>query len=67
MRYERIVQMRDELKHIKSNFVSIAKEDYNSLLRIVEEDTVCVDFSSEIEFDVTDLKTLVERCIKFYD
>lgn len=67
MKYERILKMKEELRHIKSNFVSIAKEDYNSLLKIIEEDTICINSSPEVEFDVADLQTLVNRCLKYYD
>ena len=66
MNYERILKMREELRHVKSNFVSISIEDYNALLKITE-DITCIDSSDEVELDVADLRDLVDRCIKYYD
>ena len=67
MDYQRLLQMKEELESIKSNFVSIDKKDYNALLKLTEEDVVCIDTSKEIELDSDDLRTLVERCIKKYE
>ena len=67
MNYKRVLKMKEELKGIRSNFVSIDKKDYNSLLKITEEDTICIDGDNEIELDVDDLKSLVDRCIKYYE
>ena len=67
MDYQRLLQMKEELEGIRSNFVSIDKSDYNELLKITEEDVVCIDTSKEVELDSDDLRNLVERCIKKYE
>lgn len=67
MDYQRLLKMKDELKDIRSNFVSISKDDYNSLLKITEEDTICISSYDEVELDVNDLKILVGKCIKHYE
>lgn len=67
MNYERILKMNEELREIKSDFVSISKDDYNNLLKISNEGFTCIDIGDEVELDTNDLKNLVRRCINFYE
>lgn len=66
MDYNKILKMQEELKFINSNFVSISIDDYNSLLKISEEGTICINSEREVELDIDDLKSLIHRCVKYY-
>lgn len=66
MQYNKVLKMQKELEFIDSNFVSISTDDYNSLLKITEEGTVCINSEREVELDIDDLKSLVHRCVKYY-
>lgn len=66
MQYNKVLKMQEELRFINSNFVSISRDDYNSLLEITEEGTVCINSEKEVELDIDDLKSLVHRCIGYY-
>ena len=59
--------MNEELKQVKSNFVSIDIEDYNVLLKISDVSTTCINNESEVDLEVDDLKSLIVRCLKFYE
>jgi len=59
--------MNEELKQVKSNFVSIDIEDYNVLLKISDVSTTCINNESDVDLEVDDLKSLIVRCLKFYE
>lgn len=59
--------MDEELKQVKSNFVSIDIEDYNVLLKTSDVGTTCINNESEVDLEVDDLKSLIVRCLKFYE
>ncbi len=64
MNYKDIIQLDKTLNEESSIFFSISNQEYNYLLRIVDEEQLIFDKSKKIELSTNDLKALIKRAIK---
>ncbi len=64
MNYKHIMQMKMELKDIKSAYVSIPKDEYIYLVKVVNEEVPYIQNNSEIELSTNSLKILIDRALE---
>lgn len=58
------MQMKMELKDIKSAYVSIPKDEYIYLVKVVNEEVPYIQNNSEIELSTNSLKILIDRALE---